>query len=82
MFSSIQLSACKNVDIRGCNPEALVDLRDIAIDTTLPVTERINSFLHQIKNPYLFKVDDTVVKVTYGTGKSFSDSLVTILSME
>ena len=82
MFTSNQLSACKNIDIRNCNPDALVDLRDVAIDTTLPVSDRIHSFLHQIKNPYLFKVDDTVVKVKYGTGKSFSDSLITILSME
>ena len=28
------------------------------------------------------KVDDVIVKVRYGTGKSFSDAISTILSME
>ena len=82
MLSTLQLSKCREEDIRNCDPEMLVDLREIVVDTAKPVIERIDSFLSQIKNPYLFKVDDIVVKVKYGTGKTFSDSLVTILSME
>lgn len=82
MLTSLQLSECRNMDIRKCDPETLVDLRDIEIDSALPVFDRVSSFLHQIRNPYLFKVDDTVVKVQYGTGKCLSDALVTILSME
>ena len=41
----------------------LVDIRDVVIDRTLPVEERIKSYVQQIKNPYCFKVGDVKVKL-------------------
>ena len=40
---------------------SLVDIRDVKIDRTQPVEERMKSYVEQIKNPYLFKVGNTVV---------------------
>ena len=57
----------------GCQP-ALVDInelaeiQDVVIDTSLPVPERKKSYLRQIKNPNLYRCDDTVVRVSYGKG--------------
>ena len=82
MISSSQLSKMRTVEINSCKPESLVDLRDISINTSAPLIERVESFFTQVKNPYLFKVDDVIVKVRYGNGKSFSDAISTILSME
>lgn len=82
MLSSVQLSNLRNIDLSTCDIESLVDLREIKIDTAKPVIDRVNSYFSQIKNPYLFKVDDVVVKVKYGNGKTFLDSLTTILTME
>lgn len=82
MISSFQLSKMRDVELATCKAETLVDLRDIAIDTSKPVIERIDSFLDQVKNPYLFKVDDVIIKVKYGRGKTFEESLSTILTME
>ena len=45
--------------------DELVDIRDVKIDRTLPVEERIISYVQQIKNPYMFKVGNTVVRVSY-----------------
>ena len=45
--------------------DELVDIRDVKIDRTLPVEERIMSYVQQIKNPYMFKVGNTVVRVSY-----------------
>ena len=36
--------------------ESLVDIRDVKIDRSKPVEERMKSYVEQIKNPYLFKV--------------------------
>ena len=47
----------KAVDIRTVDKDALVDIRDMKIDRTLPKEERIRSFVEQIKNPYCFKVN-------------------------
>ena len=54
----------------------LVDIRDVKIDRTLPVEERMISYVQQIKNPYMFKVSDTVARVSYIKGRLSPLSLV------
>ena len=44
---------------------ALVDARDIQIDSSLSQEERIRSFVGQVKDPYCFRVGDVVVHVSY-----------------
>lgn len=45
--------------------DSLVDLRDVKIDTSKSLDERMKSYVEQIQNPYLFKVGNTVVRVSY-----------------
>ena len=42
---------------------SLVDIRDVRIDRSLPMEERVKSYVEQVKNPYMFKVGNTVVRV-------------------
>lgn len=79
MLSRQELEQCRNADIMACDPKELVDLGDVRIDTSLPVQERMDSFLQQVRNPYLFKVDGVVVKVNYGSKKNFTSALSTLL---
>ena len=59
----------------------LVDIRDVVIDRTLPVEERIKSYVQQIKNPYCFKVGDIKVRVSYANkDQSLNESFVSMLS--
>ena len=44
---------------------ALVDARDIRIDSSLSQEERIRSFVRQVKDPYCFRVGDVIVQVSY-----------------
>lgn len=55
----------KNVDIRTVDRDSLVDLNTVTIDESLPVEERLKSFVMQIRNPYVYKVGDVVVKNVY-----------------
>ena len=48
--------------------DSLVDIRDVKIDRSLPVEERMKSYVEQIKNPYMFKVGNTIVRVSYKEG--------------
>ena len=77
-----ELNCMKNMDIEACDPDQLVDLRSVSIDRSLPVPERMSSFVEQVKNPYLFKVDDIAVKVEFSSGKSVEDSLLSFLLAE
>ena len=66
------LNHMRDTDVRTVNPAALVDIRDVVVNTSLPKEERLLNYLDQIKNPYCFKCGKTVVKV------SFTDTQATI----
>lgn len=60
--------------------DSLVDIRDVKIDRSLPVEERMNSYVEQIKNPYMFKVGNTVVRVSYAnTTQTINDNFLNLL---
>lgn len=60
--------------------ESLVDIRDVKIDRSKPVEERMKSYVEQIKNPYLFKVGNTIVRVSYAnTQATINDNFVNLL---
>ncbi len=82
MDRQTELDRLKNMDIEQCEPDQLVDLRSVSIDKSLPAPERMSAFIKQIKNPYLFKVDDITVKVEFSSGKSLEDSLLSFLLAE
>lgn len=61
--------------------DSLADIRDVKIDRTQPVEERMKSYVEQIKNPYLFKVGNTVVRVSYAnTQATINDNFVNLLA--
>ena len=61
--------------------DSLVDIRDVKIDRSKPVEERMKSYVEQIKNPYLFKVGNTVVRVSYAnTQATINDNFVNLLA--
>ena len=82
MNRQTEMNCLKNADIKQCEPDQLVDLRSVVIDKSLPVPERMRSFVKQAKNPYLFNVDGTTVKVEFSSGKSFEDTLLSFLLAE
>ena len=71
----------RNSDIMACDANMLVDLREVKIDTSLPVHKRMEQFLRQVGNPYLFRVDGIVVKASFlpQMGRSLSDILPGLL---
>lgn len=56
--------------------DELVDIRSVAIDSSLSREERIAEFLTQIKNPYHFRCGAIEVHACYSSeGPSLSDCL-------
>ena len=63
------------------NLSELVDIRDVVIDKSLPLEERVRSYVEQIKDPYCFKVGDVVVRVSYaGKDKTLTDSFTSMIA--
>ena len=82
ILSSAALDRYRAADLMTCDPGVLADLRDVQIDTARPVRERMVSFLQQVGNPYLFKVDGLIVRVVFspGSGRSLMDALTALMN--
>ena len=64
------------------NGENLVDIRGIHIDSALPQSERVKSFIRQVGNPYMFKVGDITVRVSYADcNASLNDRFSDLISL-
>ena len=66
------------VDIRTVDISTLTDLRDIEIDTSLPVEKKLDAFARQTNNVY--RIGDYVVKVRFQKdGASIDDKMAEYL---
>lgn len=71
-----ELDAMASTDVCTVDINTLTDLRDIVIDTKLPVDEKLASFAKQTKNVYVHRIGDYVVKVRFQKeGPSIDDKM-------
>lgn len=59
------LNTMASVDIRTVDINKLTDIRDIKIDTRLPVEQKLASLARQTDNLYLYRLEDYIIKVKY-----------------
>lgn len=59
------LQELKRVNIKEVNPDELVDISEIEIDTKQSVQKRVKEYVEQVHNPYLVRVGGYVVKIGY-----------------
>ncbi|MGE9889167.1 DUF6870 family protein [Mediterraneibacter faecis] len=70
------LETMKKLTPEDVELSSLVDIGTIRIDPSLPSRDKFSSYLEQIKNPYLFRCGDVIVKVSYSdTSISLEDRL-------
>ena len=66
----------KAVELQTVDKSTLVDLSDVKLDKRLSQNNRMVSYIKQIKNPYVFKVGDMAVKISFiDTDRSFKSAL-------
>ena len=63
------------------NIKDFTDLKTLTIDKTKPQKERLKQFIANVKNPYMVRVGDTLVKIEFTGGRNFSDALTAALLM-
>lgn len=59
------LQELKRANIKEVNPDELVDISEIEIDTKQSVQKRVKEYVEQVHNPYLVRVGEYVVKIGY-----------------
>ena len=60
-----ELDAMETVDVRTADINTLTDIRDIKIDTKLPVEKKLALFAEQTNNLFVHRIGDYVVKVRF-----------------
>ncbi|MCH5343694.1 MAG: hypothetical protein J1E64_06600 [Acetatifactor sp.] len=76
-----ELDRMAAVDVRTVDISTLTDLRDIEIDTSLPVEKKLAAFAEQTSNVYVNRIGDYVVKVRFQeSGASIDDKMSEYLS--
>lgn len=74
-ISKEELRKMSEVDIRTVNPEELVDIKDVLINTELPHEERIADFIRQVKNPYCYLCNGMIIKTSFTGKRKLEDCL-------
>lgn len=70
------LERMKEMDIREADINTLADILEIKIDSDLDSTEKKREFIRQIKNPYLYRQGEYVVKLSFAdTDATLTDRL-------
>ena len=74
-----RLSDLHNSNIQDCDKNSLKNLEDLDL-FSYAFPGRIDKYLDDVVNPYLFKVDDVTVKMEFNcNGQRFSDTLSSII---
>lgn len=74
-----ELNKLKNVDIKTVKKEDLVDISTVKIDTDLPVKERVEDYIRQIKNPYCYVNHGIIIKISFAGKSKLEDCIKTAL---
>lgn len=76
-----RLTDLQNSNIRDCDKASLKNLEDLDL-VSYAFPGKIDKYLDDVVNPYLFKVDDVTVKMEFNCeGQKFSDTLSKIIQV-
>lgn len=77
MLTIEELDAFQQIKLDEVDIDTLVDLNR---DTSLPCEKRMRKILDEGVNPYLFRVGDMKIKVSYSsTGRTLSDIIENLI---
>ena len=75
-----KLDRCKKTKLEDIDPNDVDEITDIKIDKRKSSNERILDFLNKTKNPYIFKVNGTLVRIGFSeTNRTADDCLTSVL---
>ena len=75
-----KLNRCRNMKLEDVSLEDVDEISSIKIDRRKPSNERILDFIAKVKNPYIFKVNGKLVRISFSdTDKIAEDCLTNVL---
>ena len=76
-----KIEKCKSVEMNSINIDDIPDIKDLNISKKKSSKERILDFLCKAKNPYIFKCDGVIVKISFSDNSNMTadDCLTNVL---
>ena len=75
-----KLERCKNISLDEVNLDDVDELSSIKINTRMNTVNRIIDFISKTKNPYIFKVNEKLVRMSFSeNGPTTDDCLTRVL---
>ena len=75
-----KLDRCKKIKLEDIDPNDVDEITDIKIDKRKSSNERILDFLNEVKNPYVFKMNGKLVRISFSnTNRTADDCLTRVL---
>lgn len=75
-----KLERCRNMKLEDVTLDDVDEISSIKIDRRKPSNERILDFIAKVKNPYIFKVNGKLVRISFSdTDKTAEDCLTNVL---
>lgn len=76
MISRKQLDEFSNTAVSGLDKNRLIDIQGVKINDSLPVEQRLDDYIQQVKNPYAFRCGSVTVLLQFNPdGKDLSHAL-------
>lgn len=75
MINRAMLEEMSHVSIRNIAPDRLQDILEIKIQGET-ASQRLESYLEQVGNPYCFRVGKTPVQISYGPSEETLDAKI------
>ena len=76
-----KLERCRNINLEDVTLDDVDEISSIKIDKRKPSSERILEFITKVKNPYIFKVNGKLVRISFSedTDLTADDCLTRVL---
>lgn len=75
-----KLDRCRKMNLEDVSLDDVDEISSIKIDKRKSSEERILEFLIKVKNPYIFKVNGKLVRISFSdTDKTAEDCLINVL---
>lgn len=70
-----ELDRMSKMSFAEINPAELAELTEIELDDSLPVEDRVLSLLRQTKNPYFYRYNGAVIKMSFAEKQTLEDCI-------
>ena len=72
-----KINRCNNMKLEDINPDEVDEISSIKMDRRKSSNEIILDFLTQVKNPYVFKVNEKLVRMSFSENGPTADDCLT-----